>query len=114
LLNFLTICTHMLSKFSKKTLNHLKACKEKRQLFQEKIQEYRKSCRSIVYILDVNFAEDDSPVNIGYAAKNLAIFKRLALNILGFGKSLLERRKKAAWNEEYLTEIIRKFFIKSF
>jgi predicted transposase YbfD/YdcC len=64
--------------------------------------------------LDLNFAEDDSPVNIGYAAENLAIFRRLALNILGSGKGLLERRKKAAWNEEYLTEIVRKIFIKSF
>jgi predicted transposase YbfD/YdcC len=52
--------------------------------------------------LDLNFAEDDSPVNIGYAAENLAIFRRLALNILGSGKGLLEKRKKAAWNEEFL------------
>lgn len=64
--------------------------------------------------LDVNFSEDDSPVNIGYAAENLAVFRRLALNMLGSGKGLLERRKKAAWNEEYLTEIVMKFFIKSF
>lgn len=64
--------------------------------------------------LDVNFAEDDSPVNIGHAAENLAIFRRLALNILGSGKGLLERRKRAAWNEEYLTGLVRKFFIKSF
>jgi predicted transposase YbfD/YdcC len=64
--------------------------------------------------LDVNFTEDDSPVNTGYAAENLAIFRRLALNILGSGKGLLEKRKKAAWNEEYLTQIIRNFFIKSF
>jgi predicted transposase YbfD/YdcC len=64
--------------------------------------------------LDVNFAEDNSSVNIGYAAENLAIFRRLVLNILGSGKGLLERRKKAAWNEEYLTEIVRKIFIKSF
>lgn len=64
--------------------------------------------------LDVNFTEDNSPVNIGHAAENLAIFRRLALNILGSGKGLLERRKKAAWNEEYLTEIVRRFFIKSF
>jgi hypothetical protein len=35
-------------------------------------------------------------VNTGYAAENLAIFRRLALNILGSGKGLLERRKKAA------------------
>ncbi len=50
----------------------------------------------------------------GYAAENLATFRRLALNMLGSGKGLLERRKKAGWNEEYLTEIVTKFFIKNF
>lgn len=64
--------------------------------------------------LDVNFVEDASVVNIGYAAENLAIFRRLALNMLGSGKGLFERRKKAGWDENYLTEIVRKFFIKSF
>lgn len=64
--------------------------------------------------LDVNFVEDDSVVNTGYAAENLATFRRLALNMLGSGKGLLERRKKAGWDENYLTEVIRKFFIKSF
>jgi predicted transposase YbfD/YdcC len=64
--------------------------------------------------LDVNFVEDSSVVNTGYAAENLAIFRRLALNMLGSGKGLLERRKKAGWDENYLTEVIMKFFIKSF
>ena len=64
--------------------------------------------------LDVNFMEDDSSVNTGYAAENLGIFRRMALNILGSGKGLLDRRRRAAWNEEYLTEVVRKFFIKSF
>lgn len=64
--------------------------------------------------LDVNFMEDDSPANTGYAAENLAIFRRMALNILGSGKGLLDRRRNAAWNEDYLTELVNKFFIKSF
>jgi len=64
--------------------------------------------------LDVNFVEDASVANTGYAAENLATFRRLALNMLGSGKGLLERRKKAGWDENYLTELVRKFFIKSF
>jgi predicted transposase YbfD/YdcC len=64
--------------------------------------------------LDFNFEEDRSIANTGYAAENLATFRRLALNVLGSGKGLLERRKKAAWNEEYLSTLVRKFFIKSF
>ena len=64
--------------------------------------------------LDINFMEDDSSANTGYAAENLAIFRRMALNILGPGKGLMDRRRNAAWNEDYLTELVGKFFIKSF
>lgn len=64
--------------------------------------------------LDVNFMEDDSSVNTGYAAENLATFRRIALNILGSGKGLSDRRQRAAWDEEYLTKLVRDFFIKSF
>lgn len=64
--------------------------------------------------LDVNFMEDDSPVNTRHAAENLATIRRMALNILGSGKGLSDRRKKAAWNEDYLAELVGKFFIKSF
>lgn len=64
--------------------------------------------------LDVNFLEDQSRVNTGNAAENLAVFRRMALNILGSGRGLSDRRQRAAWNEEYLTELVRRFFIKSF
>lgn len=64
--------------------------------------------------LDISFEEDKSVAHTGFAAENLATFRRLALNILGSGKGLLEKRKKAAWNEEYLTTLVSKFFIKSF
>jgi predicted transposase YbfD/YdcC len=64
--------------------------------------------------LDINFEEDKSVVNTGYGAENLATFRRMALNILGSGKGLLERRRNAAWNEDYLTDLVRKFFVKSF
>jgi predicted transposase YbfD/YdcC len=64
--------------------------------------------------LDINFFEDGSNVNTGNAAENLATLRRITLNILGSGKGLLERRRKAAWDEDYLTEIVRKFFIKFF
>jgi len=64
--------------------------------------------------LDVNFLEDDSSVNTGYAAENLATFRRMALNILGSRKGLSDRRQRAAWDEDYLSSLVRSFFIKSF
>jgi len=63
---------------------------------------------------NINFVEDSSVANIGHAAENLATFRRLALNMLESGKGLLEKRKKAGWDENYLIKIIKKFFIKSF
>lgn len=64
--------------------------------------------------LDVNFLEDDSTVNVGCAAENLAIFRRMVLNILGSGKGLSRRRKTASWDEGYLTDLVMNFFIKYF
>ena len=64
--------------------------------------------------LDIKFFEDGRVVNTGNAAENLAIFKRLALNMLRSGKGLLGRRKKCGWNEGYLREVATKFFIKFF
>jgi predicted transposase YbfD/YdcC len=64
--------------------------------------------------LDINFLEDASTANTGYAAENLAIFRRLALNVLGSGKGLASRRRTAGWDEKYLTDLVTKFFVKSF
>jgi len=64
--------------------------------------------------LDIKFFEDGRVVNTGNAAENLAIFKRLALNMLRSGKGLLGRHKKCGWNEGYLREVATKFFIKFF
>lgn len=44
----------------------------------------------------------------------LAIFRPMALNILVSGKGLLERRRNAAWNEDYLTELASNFFVEYF
>ena len=59
--------------------------------------------------LDVNFFEDASPVNTGYAAENLAIFRRMALNILGSGKGFSDRRQRAAWDDGYLRKLVENF-----
>lgn len=42
----------------KKSLHHPKACPEKRQLFQNKIADYKNLCRSIIYIDEEAFAHD--------------------------------------------------------
>jgi predicted transposase YbfD/YdcC len=62
------------------------------------------------WVLDVTFREDDSRVRDRTAARNLALLRRLALNLVAGDRSsqtsLRGRRKKAAWNDDYMLRII--------
>lgn len=65
---------------------------------------------SLHWILDVVFREDDSRVRVGEAAENLAIVRRIALNLLQQEKTLKRgvktKRLKAALDERYLLKIL--------
>ena len=60
--------------------------------------------------LDVTFKEDGSRVRSGNAATNLALLRRLALNLLKSEKStklsLACKRKEAAWDNDYLLKVL--------
>src|SRR3954465_13777394 len=62
------------------------------------------------WVLDVTFHEDDSRVRDRTAARNLALLRKIALNLVardhGSQTSLRGRRKKAAWNDNYMLQII--------
>jgi predicted transposase YbfD/YdcC len=62
------------------------------------------------WVLDVSFREDDSRVRDRTAARNLALLRRIAVNLVAGDRSsrtsLRGRRKKAAWNDEYMLRII--------
>ena len=62
------------------------------------------------WVLDVTFREDDSRVRDRTAARNLALLRKIALNLVagdrGSRTSLRGRRKKAAWNDAYMFQII--------
>ena len=61
-------------------------------------------------VLDVTFREDDSRVRDRTAARNLALLRKIALNIVGRDKttkaSVRARRKKAAWNDAYMLKLL--------
>jgi predicted transposase YbfD/YdcC len=65
-----------------------------------------KSCH---WILDVVFGEDDSRVRVGSAAQNLALIRRVALNLLQQEKTLKRgvkpKRLKAALDDRSLLKI---------
>ncbi len=78
--------------------------------------EFGKSVRnhwgveSMHWMLDVVFREDKNVVRKEYAPQNLAVLRRMALNILkkdtSLKKSLKIKRLKAALNLDYLTQIV--------
>jgi predicted transposase YbfD/YdcC len=61
-------------------------------------------------VLDVTFREDDSRVRDRTAARNFALVRKIALNLVAGDRStrtsLRGRRKKAAWNDNYMLQII--------
>jgi len=62
------------------------------------------------WVLDVTFREDDSRVRDRIAARNLALLRKIALNIVGRDRaskaSVRARRKRAAWNDAYMLKLL--------
>ncbi len=62
------------------------------------------------WVLDVTFGEDNSRVRDRTAARNLALLRKIALNIVGQNwttkASLRGKRKKAVWNDAYMLKLL--------
>jgi predicted transposase YbfD/YdcC len=77
------------------------------------VQAIRRHCsveNALHWVLDVTFREDDSRVRDRTAARNLALLRKIALNLIARDRrgraSLRGRRKMAAWNDDYMLRII--------
>src|SRR6202795_4363959 len=61
------------------------------------------------WTLDVTFNEDQSRLRAGHGAKNMAVVRHFALNLVrqvADKRSIKRRRKRAAWDPTYLLEIL--------
>lgn len=61
------------------------------------------------WVLDVTFKEDQSRLRKGFGARNMAVVRHFALNLVraaADGKSLKLRRKRAAWATRYLDQLL--------
>ena len=60
---------------------------------------------SLHWVLDVSFNEDRSRIRRGHAAENLAVLRRLALNLIkrdtSRSDSLKKKRKLAGWDDDF-------------
>ena len=70
----------------------------------------RPTHHALHWVLDVTFREEDSRVRDRTVARNLALLRKIALNVVGRDKttkaSVRARRKKAAWNDAYMLKLL--------
>ncbi len=61
------------------------------------------------WVLDVTFKDDLSRVRTGHGAKNMAVVRHFAFNLvraISDKRPLKTRRKRAAWDPSYLASIL--------
>jgi hypothetical protein len=60
--------------------------------------------------LDVALAEDDCPIHSGHASENLALLRKMSLNLLSREQTTKmgvgNKRLKAAWDNDYLALVL--------
>lgn len=64
---------------------------------------------SLHWVLDVTFAEDQSRLRTGHGAKNMAVVRHFAFNLVravNDKKSIRLRRKCAGWDLNFLASIL--------
>ena len=64
---------------------------------------------SLHWVLDVTFADDQSRLRTGHGARNMAVARHFAINLVRTvkdNKSIRLRRKRAAWDPQYLASIL--------
>ena len=77
--------------------------------FAEAVRDHWRIENNLHWALDVIFNEDRSRLRIGPGAKNMAVVRHLALNLvrqITDKRSIKRRRKCAAWDPKYLMEIL--------
>jgi predicted transposase YbfD/YdcC len=62
------------------------------------------------WVLDITFREDDSRIRRDNGAENFAVLRHIALNLLkrenSAKRSLKAKRKRAAWDDDYLLQVL--------
>src|SRR4051795_5320664 len=88
----------------------LTSCNDDPAVLVRAIRRHWSVENALHWVLDVTFREDDSRVRDRTAARNLALLRKIALNLVTRDRrsqaSRRGRRKMAAWNDDYMLQII--------
>jgi predicted transposase YbfD/YdcC len=88
----------------------LSSCRDDPKVLIQAIRRHWTIENGLHWVLDVTFREDDSRVRDRTAARNLAILRKIAINLMGRDRStrisVRARRKKAAWNDDYMLSLL--------
>ena len=77
--------------------------------FAEAVRGHWAIENNLHWTLDVTFNEDQSRLRAGHGAKNMAVVRHFALNLVRHApdkRSIKRRRKRAAYDPEYLLQIL--------
>ena len=71
---------------------------------------------SLHWVLDVTFREDDSRVRDPTAVRNFALLRKIAINLVSQDRStkasMRAKRKKAAWDDDYMLQLLKVSFMR--
>ena len=88
----------------------LSSCRDDPIVLGRAIRQHWAIENALHWVLDVTFREDDSRVRDQRAARNLAVLRRMAINLVGRDgstkASVRARRKRAAWDNDYMLQLL--------
>jgi predicted transposase YbfD/YdcC len=79
------------------------------EVFADAVRSHWAIENNLHWTLDMTFNEDQSRLRAGHGAKNMAVVRHFALNLVRQAtdkRSIKRRRKRASWDPEYLIEIL--------
>jgi predicted transposase YbfD/YdcC len=79
------------------------------QAFANAVRSHWAIENNLHWTLDVTFKEDQSRLRAGHGARNMAVIRHFALNLVRQAKdkrSIKRRRKRASWDPQYLLQIL--------
>ena len=88
----------------------LSSCPDSPAVLGQAVRTHWAVENALHWVLDVTFREDDSRVPDQRAARNFAVLRKIALNLVSRDHSakvsVRAKRKKAAWNDRYMLQLL--------